>query len=66
MGWCRCHPLAAYFTPSATMMSLSQRSVALTIAYRPSREATSQPKPAIRDTRKGSEPARFTFRSVKS
>ena len=57
-------PSAGYFTPSATMMSLSQRSVALTITDRPSREATSQPNPATRDTRNGSAPRCFTLRSL--
>src|SRR5262245_17043816 len=47
-------------TPSATMMSLSHRSVTLASAHRPSRETVNPPRPAIRENRNGRTPKRRT------
>lgn len=55
---------SGYRTASATMMSLSQTSVVLTSAQRPSRETVIPPSSAIRDTRKGSVPTRCPIPSL--
>jgi hypothetical protein len=55
--------LRAQRTPSATMMSLSHRSVTLASAHRPSRETVNPPRAAIRENRNGRAPKRRTTRS---